>query len=813
MLVAASFVVVMLMNFYLNNTVEDIFSTLNADLLQTNNALATHKIGMYLNMPAQAGTRIENRFEDNARYPADKVQKELRRLMRDNVMEGVHLSQISYATETGSYVGYSRDTATGALHLIKNRPSEAGFDLLTYAGKKPDSAILRQDKGYDVLSQPWFMQARTMRTPFWNASMVHSALNSGPVMTFRQPIIDASGAFRGVVSVDIQQQTLSQFLRKMKRGNLDTLFLVNRSGNLVAASGDIPPTVLSLAQHLLHSESAQVDVGKTPVDTGNGKLMLISDVTDEAHLLPLSLVIISPGNYLRSLIAHYSWRNTLGLVAVVTGVLICVIFLLLQLTGPLEEIIHRVYQLGTPHWTRLARGKMFPEIAELATELDKKSESMTALLEANRNQLETDKETGLPTLAGLVNNADIYAQRNMLALLHLSNHSSLSNLLGPEAGLGLVRFVLAQLNAIFPEGMLVARVRSDKLLLIFPPVAGMQQAEVVMSKLQEMLSSSMTASTDAGFILTGHAGCVMENITPQRLDALLLNAGIALHDARKQTSDNHVLMFTQQMYNDGLNRTVMHEQLIHALERNEFSLVMQPIIGLDDSFQCREGECLVRWHSEVLGFVSPDKFIGLAEDTGLIIPLGRWIIENACQELARFIARGAPENFKLHINVSPLELGQANFVAGLAECLKYHRLRPENICIEITETVLMNDKHVALGQLTELRNMGISVALDDFGSGYSSLSYLHMLPFDQLKIDRDFVKDILLNSRSESVIASVLDLARRFKTPLVAEGIETPEMGDKLRAMGCELAQGYFYGRPQAFDSWPVADGEFRLTP
>ena len=197
----------------------------------------------------------------------------------------------------------------------------------------------------------------------------------------------------------------------------------------------------------------------------------------------------------------------------------------------------------------------------------------------------------------------------------------------------------------------------------------------------------------------------------------------------------------------------------------------------------------------------------------MIVPLGKWIIETACRELAAFITRGAPRDFKLHVNISAIQLQQPDFAQHLLESIHANDLMNSNICLEITESVLLHDTWRIVEILAYLRRLGVCVAIDDFGSGYSSLSYLHSLPFDCLKIDRGFVSNVLNDKKSEAVIASVLMLARSFSVPLVAEGVETREMAEKLQEMGCDLAQGYHYSRPNTFDSFDVTNGLFIVEP
>ncbi|MRS15515.1 EAL domain-containing protein [Enterobacteriaceae bacterium RIT691] len=424
---------------------------------------------------------------------------------------------------------------------------------------------------------------------------------------------------------------------------------------------------------------------------------------------------------------------------------------------------------------------------------------------------ERDPDTGLLTLTGLRNHPETFKDRSIMMLIHLSNHSSLTNLLGPEYGKSLMDYLISRISMTFPEDIILCRERVDKLVVILPPVRTLEQLG-----LWEHKASTLFTLQEVSFIeqhelrIEGNAGLVQSPLTPDTFDTALRNSGVALHHARKQ-GNAKVTVFTPDMHAAGLHHIQLHEQLNFALEREEFRLVMQPIVGLEKDSECREGECLIRWNSKVLGNVPPDEFIPIAEETGLIIPLGEWIINSACRELAKLIARGASEDFKLHINISPLQLQANEFAEGVIESLKQHGLHGQNLCIEITEGVLIGSGTNTCRHLKALREVGVTIALDDFGSGYSSLSYLHTLPFDQLKIDRQFVSGVLADSRSESVIDSVLNLSQSFGVPMVAEGIEDQETGDKLRAMGCLLAQGYHYGRPKPFNEWPVHNGQITL--
>lgn len=259
-----------------------------------------------------------------------------------------------------------------------------------------------------------------------------------------------------------------------------------------------------------------------------------------------------------------------------------------------------------------------------------------------------------------------------------------------------------------------------------------------------------------------------------------------------------------QRLSTNCNVALIEQHLHRALKNNAFYLVMQPIVRLDVGAECLEGECLVRWQHPLLGAISPDIFIPIAENNGLIIDLGNWIMESACRELARLIARGADSAFRMHVNASSHQLQQANFAGDVLDVMKKYGLRGHNLCIELTERALLEDIQTALRHVNTLKKEGVMISLDDFGTGYSSLSCLHSLAFDQIKIDRQFIRKLLINGRSESIVACIISLALSLDATVVAEGIEDQETGAKLREMGCMLAQGYHYGRPLPFSDWAI---------
>lgn len=791
-----------------NQTIENIFSDMNEQLVKSNSTMIAHRINMYLDTPAAASKLLSHVIKYDEHISPSGIEEELHHLMTVDFSDSLSLSRISFASADGSYTAFSRDEQNHHIYLIKSG-TQGEKGLITYGGDNDQSGVIHRHAGYNVLTRPWFVQARMTRHAFWSDAARHPSFDNGEVITWRQPVINTSEQFLGVISVDVQPTRIAAWLEKMMHDEAGQVVLLDQQGHYIAASGSITPAILD---EIRARQSDTLLNTATPVlsPAQGHNLMLMRNVRDNTGMLNWTLAILTPDDPWSQVINRYNRHNILGFSVIIFIGMLIVILIIQQLTRPLQNLISRVHLIGSADWPH-PRQHHFTEVNALARALDTKSVLINKLIETLRRQLERDSETGLLTHMGLRHQLPAHPGRNMTALIHLTNYSALTNLLGPEYGHHLLSRLIEHLTMILPPSCLFSREEMDKLLVVFP-----EGAKVEQHQWQELLAALFTseqlqpASENETLLFNGNTALVYEPVTPERFNHIVLNAGIALDYARKQ-GNGTLSVFTAAMHDAGLHTIELHKQLHQGLEQNEFYLVMQPIVRLAENVECREGECLVRWENPTLGFVAPDTFISLAEKTGLILKLGDWIIEMACRELAQFILRGAPEDFKLHINISPLQLIQPDFSAKLLACIRQYHLNGKNICVEITESMMLNDDTEVIHHLTVLRDAGVTVSLDDFGSGYSNLSYLHTLPFDQLKIDRQFVRDLLSSPRSEKVIASVLSLSKAFRVPLVAEGIEDDETGEKLQQMGCQLAQGYHYGRPQRFENWNVTDGLFYL--
>ena len=281
-------------------------------------------------------------------------------------------------------------------------------------------------------------------------------------------------------------------------------------------------------------------------------------------------------------------------------------------------------------------------------------------------------------------------------------------------------------------------------------------------------------------------------------DELIKNADTALY--RAKTEGRGTFRFFAAAMDEGLQqRQQTIQDLRSALPNGELELFYQPYVD-SQSGNVTGCEALLRWNHPVRGLVSPAEFIPLAEESGLIIPMGAWVVREACREAARW-----PEGQRVSLNISPVQFRDRDLAKCIASALRASGLRPERLEVEVTETVLVKDADAALAILSAIRGLGVRIALDDFGTGYSSLSYLRQFPFDKIKIDRSFVKDLDSRRDSQIIIQAIRDIARGLDMTITAEGVETARQAELLRMTGCQELQGFLFSRPrQAGDLRPL---------
>jgi diguanylate cyclase (GGDEF)-like protein len=419
----------------------------------------------------------------------------------------------------------------------------------------------------------------------------------------------------------------------------------------------------------------------------------------------------------------------------------------------------------------------------------------------NEQQLLRDALTGLPSRLLLMSRLESALARlertgGHVAVLFvdLDRFKVVNDSLGHHAGDTLLLGVTERLRKAVRRHEMPARFGGDEFVLVCEDVADAQHAVAVAERLLKALALPFDLDGIEAFV-AGSIGIALTDDPNASPSDLVRDADAAMYHA-KEAGGGRWSIFDQVIRDRVVQRQATEAALRHGIANGELVVHFQPELSVD-SGEIVGVEALVRWNRPGVGMVSPAEFIPIAEETGLIVPLGDWVLREACREALAF----DDGRIVVRVNVSARQLADPSLADSVAEALAASGLPPERLCLEVTESVVMEDAERSIAALESLRGLGISVALDDFGTGYSSLSYLRRLPIDGLKIDRSFISGLGHEAEDESIVASVIELARALGVEVTAEGVETPEQHARLRAGGCDTMQGFLFARPQ-----PAAD-------
>jgi len=419
-----------------------------------------------------------------------------------------------------------------------------------------------------------------------------------------------------------------------------------------------------------------------------------------------------------------------------------------------------------------------------------------ALLE---HQALHDSLTGLPNRQLTVDRAEQMLLRSRreqrpvaLCFIDLDNFKDTNDSLGHEAGDKLLCAVAERLARVLRVGDTVGRLGGDE-FVILTEGAGLSDAPLrVAERIREALHEPFFLEGCEGLPITVTASVGIATGDRSSAHELLRDADVALYQAKEMGKDCCVL-FRPEMQSAAVDRLALKSSLYSALDNNEFFLLYQPIFEMD-SLVVRGVEALLRWQHPTRGVISPDEFIPVLEESGLILAVGRWVLHEACGQAARWRRMGYA--VQMSINVSMRQIASADLVADVVAALEANDLDPGSVTVEVTESVLMRDADATVAHLQRLKEVGVKIAIDDFGAGHSSLTYLRRFPIDELKIDRSFVGAIDGSHESSALLHTLVQLGRTLGLSTVAEGIETRPQLEGLRRESCPYGQGFILARP-----------------
>jgi diguanylate cyclase (GGDEF)-like protein len=628
-----------------------------------------------------------------------------------------------------------------------------------------------------------------------------------PVVRFFAPVID-SNEVTAVIVGTMNMARVGQILDKTGIGETGFFLAVDRHGRVLVH----PDEALMLEKlDIFESEDGTMTEGPTEYLSTDGAKF----VGYAVRLDPSGWRIAAFQDERET----YAVANSMFSRALLAGVLVPILATLAAIvlagaiSGPISRVAAAMGGVAEGRLDNRVASQGLEEIDALAAsfnvmaeELDKRGRSLRAEMAERkraedrvRYQADHDALTGLPNRALLKDRLDVAladARRSgeplAVVFLDLDHFKLVNDSVGHSAGDDLLQSVADRILATVREGDSLARVGGDEYVLLLPRIDGPEHALEVSGRIQASLRHPHVL-LGKDFAITASIGIAMHPVDGPDAESLLRNADTAMYQVKAEGRAG-TRLFSPDMDATVQERVSIESGLRTALELDQFVLHYQPQVSTD-SGQIVGIEALLRWQDPKRGLVQPDRFIGVAEETGLIWDIGKWVIRTACEQLQAWRASGLIEGIPVAVNVSARQFHDVGIVDLVRDCLAASGLPSAQLELEITESTAMRDVEHTARTLALLKEMDVRVSIDDFGTGYSSLSYLKRFPVDAVKIDRSFVMDVNVNPDSAAIVGAIIGLAETMMMSTVAEGVETDEQLAYLRERGCDSFQGFLYSR------------------
>ncbi len=427
---------------------------------------------------------------------------------------------------------------------------------------------------------------------------------------------------------------------------------------------------------------------------------------------------------------------------------------------------------------------------------------LTTLLEISQRMAYVathDTLTGLPNrdllhdrLTQAIRLASRLGKHIVILFIDLDGFKKINDGLGHAGGDLVLKEIAKRLQSSVRHGDTTARWGGDEFVILMENLEHEEYVLEIVDKIVHNLSASLHVFNQEVFV-TPSIGISLFPKDGETADALLARADAAMYSV-KDTGRNGFNFYSTGLNDTARQRLQMEKEMHDALQQGEFEVFYQPLIDLK-SQQIQGAEALLRWRHYEKGIILPGEFIYLAEETGLIVPIGDWLFQTVCRQLKQWHQRGI-QGIQVAVNLSPRQFMQKNLLEMVSQCIEHYHIIPGTLNVEVTESIMMRDVEQAIKILQALKAIGVSVALDDFGTGYSSLSYLKRFPVDKLKIDKSFINNLFSDSEDASIVNAVILLGHNMNMQIVAEGIETRDQMLFLMRQGCDIGQGYYFDRP-----------------
>ncbi len=756
------------------------------------------------------------------------------------------VSYIQFGNAQGEFVGLEvNDDRT-----IRYQVTEFQKSLQTYAIEPQGQRgrLLKTSPNYDPRNRPWYIVPQQADRPAWTD--IYAWVNPPTLaITLGQPYYDPSGKFQGILATDLTIAQISDFLRTLRIGKSGQTFIFDAAGWLIATSAnELPFTMVEDTPQRIHTKDSSDLLTRATVKyliehfgsltNIDAEQTLYFKINEEKHFLNISFlqdehglnwigaIVVPESDFMSEVNANNRTSILLcfGALGLATTLGICTSR---WITRPIRQLIEASQAISTGYFNQVKVVKGVRELDALTFSFNQMAEqlqiSFRDLERANQNleqeiverqqigqKLEYnalhDPLTDLPNRTLLMERLEqvikrIRREENYLCavlFIDLDRFKIINDSLGHQIGDLLLIAIAQKLTSIVRETDTIARLGGDEFIALLEPITQINDAIDIAERIIEELRLPFYLEKRQVFTAAS-IGIVLSSKEYSQADDILRDADIAMYRAKSRGKARYE-MFDQEMYNLAVARHKLENNLRHALDRQEFQVYYQPIISLDNK-KIVGFEALLRWQHPEQGLISPAKFLPIAEEIGLIVPIGEWILHSACQQMALWQTQiSTASQLKMSVNLSAKQLQDPNFLGAVKRVLTQTGLEGKSLQLELTESMLMENLKALTTLLWQLKEEGIELSIDDFGTGYSSLSYLHRLPIDNLKIDRSFIKSIGKEKDGRNIVATIINLAHQMEMTTIAEGIESPKQLDRLQFLGCEKVQGYLFSRPVPSD-------------
>jgi diguanylate cyclase (GGDEF)-like protein len=746
-------------------------------------------------------------------------------------MQIFNVGYINFGGKQGEFIGVERlDNGSFLINeCLQTSPDKTSVYEVDHQGRRTRLKEVLTDLA-SLHDKGWYTDAVRSRRPTW--SRIYQWQDKPEVLSISSsyPIYDYSQKLVGVIGVDLVLSQISEFLRGLRISSSSQTFIMERDGLLVASSASQPFVVVNGKAKRLSASQSSDEVTRSTLQhltqrfgnlsniQGNqqfnfdrsGVRQFVSVTPWSGSGLDWLIVVVVPESDFME-VAHRNTQSTLFLclLALVVASTIGAITSR-KLVNPILRMVNTANALSSGDWQQRVQDSQISEIALLSTAFNRMAgqlqssfttlvytashDALTGLLNRNSFQQKLHEVILHGEESDRTANFDFASKRFAVLFLDLDHFKFVNDSLGHLIGDQLLISVARRLSLCLRSIDLIGRFGGDEFIILLNHVTNVTDVTRVADRILEEFEQPFNVNGNEIFIGMS-IGIVLSTIDSKRPESYLRNADIALYHAKLNGKAGYEI-FNAAMHTQAVERLQLETDLRRAIERGEFEVYYQPIVSLETA-HLNGFEALVRWNHPTQGRVSPAKFIPIAEETGLIVKVGGWVLQQACSQMREWQQQFSDcRSLVISVNLSGRQFLQIDLLEQIDRILIETQLPAQSLKLEITETIFMRRGEITRAKVGRIKHLGIQISVDDFGTGYSSLSYLHRFPADTLKIDSSFIHQLDTHPENLAIVEAIIVLAHKLGMDVVAEGVETIAQLDQLRAIQCDHIQGYLFSPP-----------------